>query len=163
MNRIPYHELEARERIAQVTDSFSEILPPPDRVMSPYLPELGIPVSFDDGLIIGKATVDGNLAAARFTDWGQQFGPSWWSVRRGTRLRIRRAICAARRCTPSRMVSGSAKSARAICAGATFSRRLCGLARGRAFSGPGGRVMLSGLKCPQTIDRNARTNEIENT
>jgi malonate decarboxylase beta subunit len=62
MNRIPYHELEARERIAQVTDSFSEILPPPDRVMSPYLPELGIPVSFDDGLIIGKATVDGKPA-----------------------------------------------------------------------------------------------------
>lgn len=59
MNRIPYHELDARERIAQVTDSFSEILPPPDRVMSPYLPELGIPVSFDDGLVIGKATLGG--------------------------------------------------------------------------------------------------------
>jgi len=59
MNRIPYHELEARERIAQVTDSFTEILPPPDRVMSPYLPELGIPVSFDDGLVIGKASING--------------------------------------------------------------------------------------------------------
>lgn len=59
MNRPPYHELEARERIALVVDSFSEILPPPERVMSPYLPELGIPVSFDDGLIIGKATIDG--------------------------------------------------------------------------------------------------------
>lgn len=59
MNRIPYHELEARDRIAQVSDSFSEILPPPDRVMSPYLPELGIPVSFDDGLVIGKASIDG--------------------------------------------------------------------------------------------------------
>lgn len=57
MNPIPYHELEARERIAAVADSFTEILPPPDRVMSTYLPELGIPVSFDDGIVIGKACI----------------------------------------------------------------------------------------------------------
>lgn len=59
MNHPPYHELEARDRIALATDSFAEILPPPERVMSTYLPELGIPVSFDDGLVIGKAGIDG--------------------------------------------------------------------------------------------------------
>ncbi len=59
MSREPYHELKARERIAAVVDSFEEILPPPDRITSPYLPKLGIPVSFDDGLVIGRATIDG--------------------------------------------------------------------------------------------------------
>jgi malonate decarboxylase beta subunit len=57
MNRVPYHELEARDRIALVTDTFEEILPPTARVMSPYLPQLDIPSSFDDGLVIGRATI----------------------------------------------------------------------------------------------------------
>lgn len=61
MSRVPYHELKARERIAAIVDpgSFAEILPPPARVMSPYLPKLGIPVAFDDGLAIGRASIDG--------------------------------------------------------------------------------------------------------
>jgi len=61
MSRTPYHELKARERIAAIADSgsFQEILPPTDRVMSTYLPKLGIPVSFDDGLAIGRATIGG--------------------------------------------------------------------------------------------------------
>lgn len=62
MSRVPYHELKARERVAAIVDpgSFREILPPPERVMSPYLPQLGIPVSFDDGLIIGRAALNGS-------------------------------------------------------------------------------------------------------
>jgi len=61
MSREPYHELKARQRIAAIadTDSFREILPPPERLMSTYLPQLGIPVSFDDGLAIGHATIGG--------------------------------------------------------------------------------------------------------
>ncbi len=61
MSLTPYHELKARERIAVIADagSFREILPPPERVMSTYLPKLGIPVSFDDGLAIGHATIGG--------------------------------------------------------------------------------------------------------
>lgn len=61
MSQTPYHELKARERIAAIADagSFEEIIPPPERVMSTYLPKLGIPVAFDDGLAIGKATLDG--------------------------------------------------------------------------------------------------------
>lgn len=56
-----FHELTARQRIASLVDpgSFQEILPPPERVMSPYLPQLDIPVSFDDGLVIGRARLGG--------------------------------------------------------------------------------------------------------
>ena len=59
--RARYHELTARERIAAVVDpgSFSEILPPPTRETSPYLEKLDQPVAFDDGIVIGRATVDG--------------------------------------------------------------------------------------------------------
>lgn len=61
MSRVPYHELKARERIAAIVDpgSFCEIIPPPERVMSTYLPKLGIPVAFDDGIAIGRATIAG--------------------------------------------------------------------------------------------------------
>jgi malonate decarboxylase beta subunit len=56
-----FHEMTARERIAALVDagSFREILPPPERVMSPYLPQLGIPVEFDDGIVIGRAKIGG--------------------------------------------------------------------------------------------------------
>ncbi|MEX1119325.1 MAG: biotin-independent malonate decarboxylase subunit beta [Terrimicrobiaceae bacterium] len=62
MSQTPYHELKARERIAAIADSgsFEEIIPPPERVMSTYLPKLGIPVAFDDGLAIGRATLGGH-------------------------------------------------------------------------------------------------------
>lgn len=56
-----FHEQTARQRIASLVDpgTFREILPPPERVMSPYLPLLDIPVSFDDGLVIGRACLGG--------------------------------------------------------------------------------------------------------
>ncbi|CAN5672444.1 biotin-independent malonate decarboxylase subunit beta [soil metagenome] len=56
-----FHEQTARQRIAALVDanSFLELLPPPDRVMSPYLAQLDIPVSFDDGLVIGRAQIGG--------------------------------------------------------------------------------------------------------
>lgn len=61
MSQIPYHELKARERITAIVDagSFDEIIPPPERVMSTYLPQLDIPVAFDDGLAIGRAMIGG--------------------------------------------------------------------------------------------------------
>jgi malonate decarboxylase beta subunit len=54
-----FHEQTARQRIAALVDagSFSEFLPPPERLTSPYLAELGIPVSFDDGVVIGHAKI----------------------------------------------------------------------------------------------------------
>ena len=56
-----FHEQTARQRIAAVADpnSFAELLPPPERLTSPYLAQLGIPVSFDDGLVIGTAKIGG--------------------------------------------------------------------------------------------------------
>ncbi|MFV0245473.1 MAG: biotin-independent malonate decarboxylase subunit beta [Qingshengfaniella sp.] len=54
-------ELTARDRIAALVDpgSFAEILPPSDRVRSPHLAMLDLPAAFDDGVIIGEATLDG--------------------------------------------------------------------------------------------------------
>jgi len=56
-----FHEQTARQRIAALADagSFAELLPPPERLTSPYLAQLGIPVSFDDGLVIGHARIGG--------------------------------------------------------------------------------------------------------
>ena len=56
-----FHEQTARQRLASLVDpgTFTEFLAPPERVMSPYLPLLDIPVSFDDGLVIGRAKLGG--------------------------------------------------------------------------------------------------------
>lgn len=56
-----FHEQTARQRIDALVDpgSFTEFLPPPERHTSPYLAQLGIPVSFDDGVVIGKAKLGG--------------------------------------------------------------------------------------------------------
>lgn len=62
MTRGPlFHEQTARQRVAAVVDggSFTELLPPPERLTSPYLAHLGIPVSFDDGVVIGRAKIGG--------------------------------------------------------------------------------------------------------
>jgi malonate decarboxylase beta subunit len=54
-------ECSARERLARLVDpgSFHEWLPPSERVMSPHLAPLGVPCAFDDGVAIGRATLDG--------------------------------------------------------------------------------------------------------
>jgi malonate decarboxylase beta subunit len=56
-----FHEQNARQRIAALVDpgSFTEFLPPPERHTSPYLAQLGIPVSLDDGVVIGRAKIGG--------------------------------------------------------------------------------------------------------
>lgn len=58
---ISYAECSARERLALLLDqgSFREWLPPQERLMSPHLAQLGVPSSFDDGVAIGRATIDG--------------------------------------------------------------------------------------------------------
>lgn len=56
-----FHEQNARQRIAALVDpgSFDELLPPTERLTSPYLARLDIPVSFDDGVVIGRARLGG--------------------------------------------------------------------------------------------------------
>ncbi len=56
-----FAESTARERITRLLDagSFIEILSPSDRVMSPHLAQLGVPSSFDDGVIVGEGLLGG--------------------------------------------------------------------------------------------------------
>jgi malonate decarboxylase beta subunit len=57
-----YFEASARERLLGVVDagSFRELVPPAARVTSPHLAQLDQPVAFDDGAIVGAATLDGS-------------------------------------------------------------------------------------------------------
>jgi malonate decarboxylase beta subunit len=56
-----YQEATARQRIAAMLDpgSFDEFLPPQKRVISPHLHQLDAPVSFDDGVAVGRGSIDG--------------------------------------------------------------------------------------------------------
>ncbi|HQR52025.1 MAG TPA: biotin-independent malonate decarboxylase subunit beta [Burkholderiales bacterium] len=64
-----YYEASARERLLGIVDadSFHEFVPPPARVTSPHLAQLDQPVAFDDGVIVGAATLGGQpvLVAAQ--------------------------------------------------------------------------------------------------
>ncbi len=58
-----YLELTARQRIPAIFDagSFAEFLPPSARVVSPHLAQLDAPVSFDDGVVVGRGLLDGHV------------------------------------------------------------------------------------------------------
>jgi len=60
--KISFAECSARERLARLLDagSFHEWLPPSERVTSPHLAQLGVPTSFDDGVAVGRARLDGH-------------------------------------------------------------------------------------------------------
>ncbi len=62
-------EASARERVAGLLDtrSFSEFLGPEQREMSPHLPLFDLPRAFDDGVVVGRGTLDGQhvLVAAQ--------------------------------------------------------------------------------------------------
>ena len=60
MNR-SFSESTARARVTHLLDahSFLEILGPAERVVSPHLALLGVPSSFDDGVVIGSGTLAG--------------------------------------------------------------------------------------------------------
>lgn len=56
-----YYEATARQRVAGILDpgSFVEIVPPGARVVSPHLQALGLPVAFDDGVVVGGGALEG--------------------------------------------------------------------------------------------------------
>ena len=56
-----YYEATARQRVRALFDagSVSEILPPQARITSPHLALLGLPAALDDGVMIGRACMDG--------------------------------------------------------------------------------------------------------
>lgn len=59
--RHSYLEATAAARISGVLDpdSFREFCGPTARKTSPHLPELGMPVAFNDGVIVGEGRIDG--------------------------------------------------------------------------------------------------------
>lgn len=60
---LSYLECSARERIALLLDvgSLHEWLPPAERLTSPHLAQLGVPSSFDDGVVIGRGRLNGDV------------------------------------------------------------------------------------------------------
>ncbi|MFZ6759480.1 biotin-independent malonate decarboxylase subunit beta [Undibacterium sp. Ji50W] len=54
-----YLEASARQRVTALISDFKEFLPPARQWTSPHLPQLNAPVSFDDGVIIGRGRLDG--------------------------------------------------------------------------------------------------------
>jgi len=64
--RRSYREATARRRLAGVLDagSFEERLGPADRVTSPHLAALDLPVAFDDGVVVGSGRLGGRRVLA---------------------------------------------------------------------------------------------------
>ena len=54
-----FYHATARQRANRLVDpgTFTELLPPNDRLVSPHLPELGEAVSFDDGVVTGVGRI----------------------------------------------------------------------------------------------------------
>lgn len=61
LHRHSWFEADARTRIAGLADagSFRELCGPHERLTSPHLAALDLPVAFDDGVVVGEATLDG--------------------------------------------------------------------------------------------------------
>jgi malonate decarboxylase beta subunit len=77
--RASWYEMSARQRIAAFADegSFSELIGPAERQVSPHLALFDLPVQFDDGVIVGPARLDGQpvlLAAQEGRFMGGAFG-----------------------------------------------------------------------------------------
>ncbi len=55
-----FYEANARQRVGALLDkaSFQELLRPHERVVSPHLPALDLPTSFDDGVVVGCGRLD---------------------------------------------------------------------------------------------------------
>lgn len=67
-----YLESNARQRMHGLLDagSFSEFLPPAERIVSPHLAQLDAPISFDDGVVIGCGLLDGMTVFAAAQEGG---------------------------------------------------------------------------------------------
>ena len=66
---LSWYEASARARLDALLDAgtFEEFLGPAERAMSPHLPLFDLPRAFDDGIVVGRGTLDGKpvLAAAQ--------------------------------------------------------------------------------------------------
>jgi malonate decarboxylase beta subunit len=79
--RHSYVELTPRERLTELADAgtFREILDPFARVSSPYLEGQGVVAQRDDGVVVGRAKIDGRDVAAVAVD-GRFLGGSLGEV-----------------------------------------------------------------------------------
>ncbi|MEA4863550.1 MAG: biotin-independent malonate decarboxylase subunit beta [Victivallaceae bacterium] len=70
-----YFELTARKRIEYIfdKDSFTELCRPTEKKISPHLCHFNIPVAFDDGVVVGEATL-GGLPVAVIAQEGRFMG-----------------------------------------------------------------------------------------
>jgi malonate decarboxylase beta subunit len=76
---LSWYEATARQRVVALADpgSFHEFLPPTERRMSPHLPLFDLPRAFDDGIVVGRAALDGQpvlVAAQEGRFMGGAFG-----------------------------------------------------------------------------------------
>jgi len=76
---LSWYEATARQRVVALADpgSVREFLPPTERRMSPHLPLFDLPRAFDDGIMVGAATLDGApvlMAAQEGRFMGGAFG-----------------------------------------------------------------------------------------
>ncbi|KHJ61836.1 biotin-independent malonate decarboxylase subunit beta [Burkholderia glumae] len=74
-----WYEASARQRIDGLVDAgtFAEFVGPAEREMSPHLPLFDLPRQFDDGMIVGRAALDGRavlVAAQEGRFMGGAFG-----------------------------------------------------------------------------------------
>lgn len=78
-DRSSWLQATARQRLSGLLDpgSFHEFIGPEQRVESPHLPVFDLPRAFDDGVVIGRATLDGTavlVAAQEGQFMGGTFG-----------------------------------------------------------------------------------------
>ncbi|AWN35928.1 biotin-independent malonate decarboxylase subunit beta [Methylobacterium radiodurans] len=76
---LSWYEATARQRVLALTDpgSFTEFMGPTERRMSPHLPLFDLPRAFDDGIVVGRARLDGKpvlVAAQEGRFMGGAFG-----------------------------------------------------------------------------------------
>ncbi|GJE38367.1 biotin-independent malonate decarboxylase subunit beta [Methylobacterium persicinum] len=78
-DRLSWYEASARQRLDALLDpgSFTEVLGPAERRMSPHLPLFDLPRAFDDGIVVGSGSLDGKtmfVAAQEGRFMGGAFG-----------------------------------------------------------------------------------------
>jgi malonate decarboxylase beta subunit len=95
LSRLSWYESSARQRLAAFVDpgSFEEFIGPEQRQVSPHLKLFDLPEQFDDGMIVGRARLDGKpvLLAAQE---GQFMGGAFGEVHAAKLLGLLRAAAA---------------------------------------------------------------------
>ena len=94
---VSWYEASARHRILALLDrgSFQEFMGPAERAMSPHLDLFDLPKQFDDGMIVGRGTLDGKpvLVAAQE---GRFMGGAFGEVHGAKLVGLLRAAAAAK-------------------------------------------------------------------